>query len=93
MKLAALALLLLLSLGVCADTYTMKTTSGDSVRLMDEPCPVVTGWLTMKKAEMLYRGKFYAACWTFVNKHIIVFDEAGDISALPMIAFHKEEPI
>lgn len=76
-----------------AATFTMKAEGGDWVRLSDEPCEVSAGWLKLQKAEMFYQGKLYAACWALVGDSVLVLDEAGDISTLPIRAFRKDEPV
>ena len=41
-----------------------------------------------KRAEMLYMGKKYAACWAVgPDNKVYILDEIGDLSVLPMQAF------
>jgi hypothetical protein len=74
-----------------ADVYRASNEHGTVVRLLDEPCPTSTGWMKLKRAEMHYKGKLYAACWALVGNVVVVFDEAGDNSPYPTSAFSKEE--
>ena len=60
MRLILLALLLPLS--CYADVYRMADSRGSLVRLLDTPCKVSSGWLTMKEAEFTYQGKTYFFC-------------------------------
>ena len=76
-----------------AASYIAIAPDGDFVRLKDEPCQTATSWLKLKKAEMSYRGKQYAACWTVVGRDIVILDEAGDTSVVPMGAFKRDVPI
>lgn len=80
-----------------ADTYIFRASNGDFVRLLDDPCNVVSGWLKMRRAEFRYQSKMYEACWLLIGRGeqsvILLFDEAGDVSPVPLNRFKKEETI
>lgn len=38
-------------------------------------------------------SKSYEACWTRIGSVILVIDEAGDLSPIPINAFEKEQQI
>lgn len=87
----ALALALVFSGRAFADdTYSARDQSGNSVRLLDEPCAVTSGWLKLRKAEMRYQGKDYGACWVLVGKVVLVFDDNGDVTPLELHRFTKD---
>lgn len=71
-------------------SYSLQSPDGDYLRLTDEPCPVASGWLKLKKAEMRWKGKEYAACWLAAGQDILIIDEAGDISSVPTRAFKRD---
>lgn len=70
-----------------------KGMNGDWVRIFDEPCPGVPVWFKLRKAEMLYQGKTYIACWRPEGGAVLVFDDNGDFSMVPVQAFQKDEGI
>lgn len=76
-----------------AATYVAKDAAGNVVRLLDEPCDVASGWLKARKAEFLYQGKSYKSCWLSVKDVVIVLDETGDVTPLPIQMFRKEEGV
>ena len=63
---------------------------GNYIRITDDPCPTAIGWLKMKKAEFRYEGKLFEACWMLARDTVLIFDEAGDLSAVPVQLFEKE---
>ena len=75
-----------------ADVYTVNV-GPNTVRLFDEPCATSTVWLKLKRAEMRFEGKLYAACWVVLKTVVLVFDEAGDITPIVVAAFRKEEGV
>lgn len=84
--------MLLYAAALHADVYTVSV-GGNTVRLFDEPCATSTGWLKLKRAEMRFEGKLYAACWVVLKTVVLVFDEAGDITPIVVAAFRKEEGV
>ncbi len=88
-----LLIALLLASPALADTYTVGDSQGNLVRLFDEPCDKTSGWLKMQKAFFRYQGKDYAACWATFKGVVLIFDDSGDITPVPMSAFKKEEVI
>lgn len=74
-----------------AATYVAKDAAGNVVRLLDEPCEVTSGWMKARKAEFRYEGKEYKSCWIAVKDLVLLFDETGDVTPLPIQAFRKEE--
>jgi hypothetical protein len=77
---------------VSADSPTLiaKGVNGDWIRLIDEPCPGAPAWFKLRKAEMFYQGKNYAACWRADGGAVLVFDDNGDFSMVPVQAFGRE---
>ena len=86
------AILLILGTPAHAESYSYTTATGDRMRAFNEPCALATGWLAkgLKRAEIVYQGKTYAACWTIVDRTVVFFDEAGDVSRAPMAVFSKD---
>ena len=84
--------MLLYAAALHADVYTVNVCP-NTVRLFDEPCATSTGWLKLKRAEMRFEGKLYAACWVVLKTVVLVFDEAGDITPIVVAAFRKEEGV
>ena len=76
-----------------AEVFVMEDQAGSRVRLFDEPCSVVSGWLKMRRAEMFYQGKIYEGCWIVILPYVLVFDEAGDVTPILRTAFRKERVI
>lgn len=76
-----------------AASYVAKDAVGNVVRLLDEPCDVASGWLKARKAEFLYQGKSYKSCWLSVKEVVLILDETGDVTPLPVQAFRKEEGV
>jgi hypothetical protein len=74
-----------------AASYVAKDAVGNVVRLLDEPCDVTSGWMKARKAYYKYEGKEYKSCWIAVRDLVLVFDETGDVTPLPVQAFRKEE--
>ena len=73
-----------------------KDRQGNAVWLYEDACTVgavlarihVEHQARFKKADLLYKGKNYAACWAVgLDGNIYVVDETGDTSAIPMQAF------
>ena len=91
-RVAVLALVLAALPTYGADVYRGSNQYGTIVRLFDDPCPVASGWLKMKKAEVFFEGKIYAACWIVQKNVVIVIDEGGDVTPHHVSAFKKEEP-
>lgn len=87
------ALLALHIASAYAATYVAKDAAGNVVRLLDEPCDVASGWLKARKAEFLYQGKRYKSCWLAVKEVVLILDETGDVTPLPVQAFRKEEGV
>ena len=99
MRHAALLVLgtIMLILAVCgaahaADSFSARDAQGNRMRAFGEPCALASGWLAkgLKRAEITYRGKVYAACWTVAGDWVFFFDEAGDVSRAPAAAFQKD---
>ena len=90
-RVAVLAFMLAALPTFAADVLRAENQYGTVVRLFGEPCALATGWLKLYRAEMFYKGKLYAACWTLVGQVVLVFDEAGDVSPHSWTVFSKEE--
>ena len=86
-----LAPLLMAAAPCFADTYVMHASNGDYVKLFDTPCTVSSGWLKLHLAEFRYQGKVYAACWVLVGQVVVVLDEEGSATPVPMTRFRKEQ--
>ena len=76
-----------------AESYVAKDAAGNVVRLLDEPCDVTTGWLKARKAYFRYEGKEYKSCWIGFKDLVLILDETGDVTPLPVQAFRKEEGV
>lgn len=74
-----------------AGSYVARDAVGNVVRLLDEPCEVTSGWLKARKAEFLYQGRQFKSCWIAVKDVVLIVDETGDVTPLPVQAFRKEE--
>ena len=74
-----------------AASYVAKDAAGNVVRLLDEPCEVASGWLKARKAYFRYEGKEYKSCWIGFKDLVLILDETGDVTPLPVQAFRKEE--
>ena len=86
-----LSVLLFLSFSAYADIFRVEDGSGSVLRLFEEPCDQVFPWgVKLRKAELKYGGKEYKACWFIIGRDVIVFDEAGDVSKVPINQFSKE---
>ena len=73
-----------------AAVYILRDQAGNQVLLFDEKCEAAPWLSKWQKANMHYNGRDYAACWkTSGSATVIVLDEAGDITALPMAAFRR----
>ena len=90
--LGLLTILLVMPLFTTAgnSTYSTKDSNGNSVRLLDEPCPDVPQWMNLRKADMFYRGKNYKACWVVIGTVVVILDDNGDSTALPIHQFVKD---
>lgn len=77
---------------VRADSPTLiaQDPQGNWIRLHDEPCAAATAWFKLRRAEMFYQGKNYGACWRVEGGAVLVFDDNGDFSMVPVQAFHRE---
>ena len=85
------ALLLMLAAAPSyADTYIARAGNGDYVKLSDLACPVPTGYIKMYAAEFKYQGKVYKACWFSIGNMVLVLDEIGEATAVPIQRFIKE---
>jgi hypothetical protein len=71
-------------------TLIATDANGNWIRLKDEPCEHAKEWLKLRKAEMRYQGKDYGACWRAEGGTVLVFDDNGDLTAVPIQAFHRE---
>lgn len=92
--LLAFAAVLFLTLPFNSEAASYVAKDGDNwVRIYDEPCEVVTGWLKMKKAVMHYRGNDYQACWMTFNQAILILDSEMDLTPVPITAFKKDAQI
>lgn len=70
--------------------YFARDRDGNIVRVNDKPCEI-GGWLKQfRSAEILYKGKSFKACWTLVGKTVLLIDEEGDVSGVPIGEFQKE---
>lgn len=74
-------------------TMIAKDMQGNWIRLRDEPCKDAADWLKLRKAEMYYQGKNYVACWRAEGGGVLVFDDNGDFSMVPIQAFQKDEGV
>ena len=84
-----LALLLLLPSLCLADSLIARDSTGNIITITDAPCQ--HEWLKdWKAAEFLYQGKVYKACWTVKGDRVVILDSGGDISAVPIGMFGKE---
>lgn len=63
---------------------------GNVARLREAPCKVHAWLKNFYEAEVVYNGKTYAACCGRIGSVILVIDEAGDLSPIPISAFEKE---
>lgn len=75
------------------ESFILAGRDGDYIRIHSSPCEQSSGWLKMQKADMRFKGKDYAACWFAVGSTVVVIDEAGDTSAVPVSYFKKEEAV
>ena len=71
-------------------TMVARDTQGNWIRLTDEPCPAAKEWLKLRKAEMFYQGKNYSACWRSEGGGVLIFDDNGDFSLVPVQAFERD---
>ena len=84
-----LSLLLLLSLPVNAETLTARDSTGNYVVITDTACKLQ--WLSKwKAATFFYEGKTYESCWTLKGQMIVILDSSGDLTAIPISMFSKE---
>ena len=79
-----------------ADTYTLRI-GENSVTLTEEPC-TLGGWFKdWKKANWIYAGQRYEACWRMQQSQngpiVHTVDSAGDVGSLPPQAFKRDEAI
>jgi hypothetical protein len=89
--LLALAAVVWLTLPFTADAASYVAKDGENwVRIYDEPCEVVTGWLKMKKAVMHYKGQDYQACWMTFNQAVLILDSEMDLTPVPIQSFKKD---
>lgn len=70
-----------------------RDASGNSVRLNTKRCSYTSGWLDLRSGSMIYQGKSYEACWTMVGDTVLIFDSAGDISAMPASQFRRDDGV
>jgi hypothetical protein len=92
MKRLYAAVLLFFVSPVFAASYVAK--DGENwVRIYDEPCEVVTGWLKMKKAVMHYKGQDYQACWMTFNQAVLILESEMDLTPVPIQSFKKDTQI
>ena len=92
-RLTLLVILAALSFDATADVYSFTDNVGNRIRLFDEPCDATTGWLKLKKAEFKFQGKDYKACWAILKSIVLVLDEDGSITPVPIGYFAKESTI
>ena len=84
-----LAILFLLPSLCLADSLVARDSTGNVITITDDPCEL--SWLkNWKSAQFLYQGKVYKACWAIKGDRVIVLDEGGDLSAVPVGMFGKE---
>ena len=76
-----------------SNIYVAADQAGNVIRLYDEPCEMSTGWLKLKKATFLYQGKDYKACWIIGGSTVLVIDDNGDVTGVPINQFRKQETI
>ena len=89
-RLACLLALLIAAAPCYADSYIARAGNGDYVKLTDKPCPVPTGYTKMYEAEFKYQGKVYKACWFSMGAVVMVMDETGEATPVPVARFTKE---
>lgn len=88
-----LAILFVAAKNAYGASYSLKAPNGDSVTLMDSPCTQGPWFKDWRAARFVYQGKSYESCWRVVQDTILVFDSGGDVSAIPMAAFKKDEGV
>lgn len=64
--------------------------NGDWLRIYDEPCPVSSGWLKLRRAEWFYQGKRYRGCWTIAGDTVVIHDEQPGIHTEPAASFRQD---
>lgn len=87
------ALLIAAAPTYAGEVYTWTAGNGDRVSLFDDACPNASGWMPMHRAEFFYRGKSYKACWALLRNIVLIFDEDGDITPIPVDKFSKDTSV
>ena len=82
------------------NSMVLSTPQGDSIRLFKRACESKTVVDQLKPeyvskfqaAAMVYNGKSYEACWILTpDGNVVVIDEAGDVTPIPLSMF-KVDP-
>lgn len=81
--------LIVLNLGTAhAASYEFRS-GRNHVVLRDAPCKV-GGWLAnWKTASLTYEGRDYEACWIAQGQVILLLDNSGDLTPVPIEAFKR----
>lgn len=77
-----------------AKAETFSARNGDNrLTLSSEPCEIGPWFKQWKKATWYYQGQVFEACWKVMGNAVMTIDSAGDLGAMPMQAFKKDEAI
>lgn len=92
---ACLAALFVLASNAYAESYSLRAQNGDSVTLLDTPCNQGPWFKDWRAARFVYQGKTYESCWRALpdGQTVVVLDSGGDVSAIPLQAFKRDESI
>jgi hypothetical protein len=94
MKSIICVFLLLLVIHVAAHAETLSATNGsDKLTITEQPCDIGPWFKEWKKATWYYQGRVFEACWRVMGNAVMTIDSAGDLGAMPMQAFKKDEAI
>ena len=86
---AWLSMLLGAALPAFAESLVASDSTGNVITITDAPCKLE--WLSKwKAAEFLYQGKTYKACWAVKGSSVVILDAEGDLTAIPVSMFKKE---
>lgn len=77
-----------------AETVSASAANGDKITLYDEPCSLQHEWFKgWRKAAFFYEGKLYEACWRRQADGVLIIDAAGDVSAVSLRAFRRDQGV
>lgn len=91
--LAAITFCLFLIVADANAGFMARDSQGNTVKLRDTPCESHPWLSKFRAAEMHYEGRDFKACWSVIGSVVVVLDEAGDLSAIPITVFQKEQEI